>query len=932
MLGELELRVAGEPVPLGPPKQRTVLAALLVDAGHFVRTETIVDRVWGATPPAEARNALYAHIMRLRRILERAAGEGDQPRLDRATGGYLLRIDPDQVDWRRFCRLADRARDTASGDQQRAELLREALGLWQGPPLEGLSGGWVIGFRASCRQRYLDAVMAWAQVELRLANHDPVVATVRELAREHPLVEPLTAVLMRALHAAGRDAEALDAYANLRHHLADQLGTDPGPELQQLHQAILRQDLEAPGPERPAVATPTTRARSAAPAQLPGDVPSFVGRPTELAWLDGALADAERQPTAVVISTISGTAGVGKTTLALHWAHRVRDRFPDGQLYLDLRGFDPAGAVVSPGTALRGFLGALRVPPERIPSDLDAQTALYRSLLADRRMLIVLDNAADARQVRPLLPGTPGCLVLITSRDQLPGLIATEAARPITLDLLPPAQARELFARRVGPDRAAAEPGAVDQIVDRCACLPLALAIVAARAVTRPQVRLARLADELRTPAGGLDAFAGSDPVADIRSVFSWSYRALSAGAARLFRLLGLHPGTEVGTTAAASLAGIDAREASRLLSELAQAHLLAEPAPARFTCHDLLRTYAIELTRHHDPAADRHAAQHRLLDHYLHTARGADRLQNPDRTPIDFPPPLPGVAIDAFTDAEQARAWFAAEQPGLLAIVGQAAAAGFDAHAWQLVWAIGDFLDRCGLWQEWVEVQLVALDATRRLADQARQADTLCNLARAYARIGAHPEAEDCFLQALDAFGELGDRAGAADTHYSLGWLLGRQGRHAEALDHTERAFKLYQDTGRRAREAKALSTVGWYHALLGNPARAIEHCRQALPLLEELDDIGGQASTWDSLGYAHHHLGEHRRAAACFTRAVELYRADGTPLYEAEVLTHLGDTHAAAGDRDAARETWRQALTILDGLGHPDAEQVRDRLASRS
>jgi len=348
-------------------------------------------------------------------------------------------------------------------------------------------------------------------------------------------------------------------------------------------------------------------------------VASFVGRSGHLRALDALLQDQGAAPTAVVISAIAGMAGVGKTALAVHWAHRVAGRFPDGQLYVNLRGFDPGGAGLDPGQALHGFLEAFGVPPARIPEDLAAQSGLFRSLLAGKRMLVLLDNARSAEQVRPLLPGSPGCLAIVTSRDKLAGLVATEGARPLALDLLTAADARDLLARRLGADRVAAEPAAIACIIAACARLPLALTIAAARAATSPTFPLAAIAAELREAASALDPFDAGESATDVRTVFSWSYRALSAPAARMFRLLGLHPGPDVAVTAAASLAAVPPGQARALLAELTRAHLLAEHAPGRYAFHDLLRAYASELASAQECPADRASAVHRLLDHYLH-------------------------------------------------------------------------------------------------------------------------------------------------------------------------------------------------------------------------------------------------------------------------------------------------------------------------
>ena len=675
---------------------------------------------------------------------------------------------------------------------------------------------------------------------------------------------------------------------------------------------------------------PTGRAvADVPPRQLPADVNGFTGRTAQLADLDALLTHG-RPPSALVICAVTGTAGVGKTAIAVHWAHRVRGRFPDGQLYVNLRGFDPAGSPMNPAEAVRLFLDAFAVPPDRMPVSLDAQEALYRSLLADRRVLVVLDNARDAGQVRPLLPGAPGCLAVVTSRNQLTSLVAGGAHR-IQLEPLPTAEALDLMTRRLGAARVAGEPDAVDTIVASCVCLPLALTVVAARAAAHPRFPLQALAAELRRSRGaGLDAFDRGDPAADVRAVFSWSYHALSVHAAGLFRLLGLHPGPDLGAAAAASLAGIPIGQVRPLLAELAGVHLIEEHSPGRYGLHDLLRAYAAELAGAHDPAAERTAAVHRMLDHYLHTAYAADRLLNPQRDPITLSPPRPDVTPEAVTDRGQAMAWFTAEHRVLLAVVERAAGARFDSHGWQLPWTLADFFHLRGHYRDLATTQSAALRAARRLGDLPGQAHTHRSLASAYDGLGRYDDARAQLEQAIGLYGELGDHTGQAHTHLNLGSVLGRQGRHRDALEHAQRALDLYRAAQRRAWQARSLDAIGWLHAQLGDHERALTYCEQALTLHQEVGDRHGEAETWDSLGYAHHHLGRHQQAVACYQHAVDLYRDLGDRFNEAGTLSNLGDTHHAAGNPGSARVAWQGALAILDELGHTDACEVRAKLRS--
>jgi tetratricopeptide (TPR) repeat protein len=648
--------------------------------------------------------------------------------------------------------------------------------------------------------------------------------------------------------------------------------------------------------------------------QLPPTAPGFAGRAGPLAELDRLLAPG------TLVAAVSGTAGIGKTALALHWAHRVAAHFPDGQFYLNLRGFDPAGAPVAPAEAVRTLVEALGVPPHRIPAAVDAQAALYRGLLARRRVLVMLDNARDADQARPLLPGGPACRVLVTSRNQLAGLVTAEGARPVPLDLLTVAEARDLLAARIGADRLAAEPAAGDAIVAACSRLPLALAIVAARAALNPAFPLAALAEELGTAPGGLAAFEGSD----IRAVFSWSYRSLSTGAARLFRLLALHPGPTAGVSALASLAALPLAEARALAAELAHANLLAEPAPGRYTCHDLLRAYSAEQARAVDPEPERRAATRRLLDHYLHTAHAADLRLDPHRDPIPLPPAAPGVHQEPVTDHGAALAWFDTELSALLATVDEAT----DLHACRLARGMAHYLERRGHWHHWAALQERVLAAARRLGQEGEIAHAHRGLGRVTVHLGRTEEALAHLTRAMDGYRAAGDVAGQGRVCFDLSWVAVRQDRAADALAHSREAYRLFTAAGNRSGQGRALNNIGWCLTWVGRHEEAVDDCRRALDVLEEIDDRFGAADGWDSLGHAQHALGRYREATESYARSHTLWRALGHRYQEADLLARLGDTQAAAGDPGAAAESWHRALEILDQLDHPDAEQVKVRL----
>jgi tetratricopeptide (TPR) repeat protein len=631
----------------------------------------------------------------------------------------------------------------------------------------------------------------------------------------------------------------------------------------------------------------------------------------------------------VVISAISGTAGVGKTALAVHWAQRYAGRFPDGQLFVNLRGFGPAGAAVTPEAALRQFFDGLGVAAERIPADRDAQAALYRSLLAGKRMLIVVDNAREADQVRPLIPGGPGCLVLVTSRNQLTGLAAGHGARLLPLDVLTDAEAGELLGNRLGPARAEAEPAAVAELARLCARLPLALSVAAAHAAARPGLSLATLAAELRGARARLDRLGTADAATDVRTVFSWSYRQLSTRAGRLFRMLGVHPGPDIGGPAAASLAAVPAGQAGQALSELTGAHLIAEHVPGRYAFHDLLRAYAAEQARTIDDHAFRRAALHRVLDHYLHAGLAASRLLNPYRDQITLGQSQPQACPEEITTLDQAVDWFLAEWRVLLAAQALAADEGFSGHAWQLFWVVATFLQRNGYLTEMLAAGHTALSAALTAGDLAGQAVVHRHLGHAHTVLGDHAEADRHLKAAVSLHRRLGNEMAEARVHLALASLCNAQDRYREALHHGEQGLRLYRALGYRPGEAIALNEVGWALALDGRYPEALDHCAQAHAMRGELhEDTVGQANSLDSLGYIHSRLGHHAEAISCYRQALELLAGTQTVTLRAEMLAHLGDAHQAAGDAGAARRAWHQALAVLDGLHYPEADRIRARL----
>jgi tetratricopeptide (TPR) repeat protein len=669
------------------------------------------------------------------------------------------------------------------------------------------------------------------------------------------------------------------------------------------------------------------------PRQLPTAVPYFTGRTRELEVLDQMLTERGCRRGGVVISVIGGTAGVGKTALALHWAHRLACRFPDGQLYANLRGFDPSGRPADPAGVVRGFIAALQVHPERIPADLEGLAALFRSLLADRRMLVFLDNASGAAQVRPLLPASPECLVIVTSRQQLSALAACEGGQLLSLDVLTEAEASELLTVRLGSQRAKAEPGPVRELVRLCARLPLALSVAVARAAAQPQLSLAALAAELTEIQDRLDALDIGDPTANVRTVFSWSYRYLPDAAARMFRLLGLHPGPDITAAAAASLAGVPVLRARAALRDLARTSLIIESVPGRFGFHDLLRAYAAEQAAAHGSHVGQRRATRRMLDHYLHTAHRAHLVLYPGREAIVLPEPRELVIPEVFVGKAQALSWLEAEYQVLLKTIDLAVRAGFDDHAWQLPVVLCTYYSVCGHWHDGVATQRTALTAARRRGDLSGQASALRGLGTTQIMTGEHAQAQACLSQAQDLFRLLGDGVGLARTALSLGQSFEFQGRWRDSLDVILEALKLSEaapgDPGMQLIRASALNNAGWCYVHLGECVHARALSQQALDLCREIGYSPGEAGTWDTLGLVWQRLGGHAQAVACYQQAAALDREMGNRFDLARALAHLGDTHQEAGDLSAARTAWAEALAILEDLHHlPAALEVRAKL----
>jgi tetratricopeptide (TPR) repeat protein len=711
----------------------------------------------------------------------------------------------------------------------------------------------------------------------------------------------------------------LDRWRQAWRVLANGASAETGPAADSSSSEATPRERPGPAPRRPAL--------------LPADG-RFVGRRDQLRLLDSLLPNGSEDVAGMplTIATISGMAGVGKTALAVHWAHQVADQFPDGQLYVNLRGFTSSGMPLTPAAAVRGFLEELCPASERIPTDPAAQTARYRSLLAGRRMLLVLDNAHDAEQVRPLLPGSGGCLVLVTSRDRLTGLVAGHGARPVPVGLFTFAEADELMRDRLGPERVRSDRTGSTELAERCAYLPLATAIAAARAAVDPARSLTSLAAELADVPTRLDALDTGDPGTDLRSVFSWSYRALSPDAQRLFRFLGLFPASTTSLPVAASLIGLPVPDTRRLLAELTQVNLLAEHAPGRFALHDLLGAYATELAAAHDTATERHTAQLRVLDHFVHTAQHADHWLNPQRDRAPLAPPLAGVAATEFEDAGTAIDWLTAETPAGLALVEFASRHGFDAQAHQLASLLATFLDQRGRWDDEVSSQLHAVAAAQRIADRAAEARAHRTLAHAYGRLRRYDDAQAHARRSLDLAARAGDDTGRANAYLRIAYLYEDENRPADTIDAAQHALEFFRRAGSRSGQADTLNLIGWCHALLGRYDEALDRCAAARELHRELGDLRGEAAALDSLGYAHHQLGQYAQAVDHFRDALRHYESlGGYRPEEIDVLVHLGDSYRALGTEDRARKAWHRAAALIDQTdmpGHPHAERLRIEL----
>jgi DNA-binding SARP family transcriptional activator len=946
LLGPLAIRHDEAVITVTPGKQRVVLATLLLKANRMVAVDELAEALWGSEIPASARATMQNYVMRLRKSL----GEAGHGRIATQPGGYLIAVEPGELDVSRCEALlgAARAAMRDSSWAAAADQARAALALWRGEPLADVESE-VLALREVPRlaELRLQALETHIDAELHLGQHSEVIGELRQLTAADPLRERLHALLMLALYRDGRQGEALAAYQRARTVIVEELGTEPGPELRELHQRMLAADpaLAAPEPAWPAGA-----AVPSVPRELPGGTRHFTGRADELAALTGLLDQAGDEPPTVVISAIGGTAGVGKTALALQWAHQVADRFPDGQLYVNLRGYDP-GQPVSAADALAGFLRALGVAGPDIPAEQSERAARYRSLLAGKRMLVVLDNAGDVEQVRPLLPGNPGCVVVVTSRDALAGLVAREGATRLDLDLFPLGDAVSLLRALVGI-RVDADHGAAAALAGRCVRLPLALRVAAELAATRPEVSLAELSDELADHQRRLDVLeAGGDPRTAVRAVFSWSYRHLDADAARAFRLMGLHPATDCDPGAVAALTGTTARQAGRMLDVLARAHLAQLAAPGRYGMHDLLRAYAAEQAAAVDSPQARRLALTCLFDYYLAAAAAAmDALYPAEKHRRPQPPPPAGPVPPPATEA--AREWLDAERSCLVSVTAYAASGGWPSHAIALAGILYRYLENGGHLPDAQAVFGAALRAARETGDVPAQADALKNLGLVDTWQGYYQQAAANLASALELYRQIGDLVGQARTLSNLGIASWRHGQLQQAAGQLRQSVELCRETGDRFGESRSLTNLGLVQMRRGEVEQAVGHERESLAICRELGDRHGEAIALVNLSEvlcrqrsyaeAEEHLGDaqaifrelgdrrgqgyvllnlgrslggrgrFQQAAGVYRQALILFREIGDRTTEAEALNELGDALSAAGLPGQARGQHHEALAL--------------------
>ncbi|MCQ4080669.1 tetratricopeptide repeat protein [Streptomyces sp. RB6PN25] len=960
LLGPVRAWRGDEPLPAGSPQQRALLAALLLRGGRTATADELIDALWGEEPPDSALAALRTYAFRLRKILGAET-------LVSESGGYALRIAPGSLDSdsaERYAVEADKAR--AAGDFARArELLIAALELWDGEPLAGLPGPYADTQRTRLAEWRLSLLEARFALDLDLGGHGDAVSELTALSAEHPLRERLRVLLMLALYRGGRQAEALGVYADTRRLLADELGVDPCAELAEMHQRILEADPELAAPANTGAAAPAPA--PVRPAQLPAAVSDFTGRAAFVTELVEELADARSG--VMALSAVAGIGGVGKTTLAVHVAHAARDAFPDGQLYVDLQGQDARPA--EPESVLASFLRALGTPDSAIPDGLEDRAALYRSVLDGRRVLALLDNARDAAQVRPLLPGTPGSAALITSRVRMVGLAG---AHLVDLDVMSPEEALQLFTKIVGRERVLAERQAALDTVAACGFLPLAIRIAASRLATRRTWTVSFLARKLSDERRRLDELKAGDLA--VKATFELGYGQLAPEQARAFRLLSLPDGPDFSLDAAAAVLGMDPYEAESLLEALVDISLLESAAPARYRFHDLLRLYARECAARDETRESREAALSRLLDFYLASAVSLYELENPGDRALDHMARTTHAGLTFDTQAGGLE-WLFAEAACMLAAVQQTATNGRVAplrRAIDLLFASQNLMES-GIHVRQYELALLALiEAAAVRGEPLVEGRARVLLGRLLNWTRGRLEEADAEARRAHLLGLSVEDPLTCSYAPNLRGLIARdQSRYEEAVAYYQHALEAFREDGNHNGEAAVLGNLSRARIELGDVEVAVAAAEEGLALYHDLDITGFRRATcqyqlavaltaadrteealahlsealtefrgarqhlWEGLTLfrmadAHLTVGRHRQAAAHADQALVLLNDNASELRKAEVLIVLGHALTGIGQSDRAQACWHDALTIYAALDSPEADAVRSLLSDPS
>ncbi|MFF4622581.1 AfsR/SARP family transcriptional regulator [Nonomuraea jabiensis] len=930
VLGPVRAWRDGQELDLGTPLQRSILGMLLLREGHAVTPNEMIDAVWGEDAPPRALGALRTYVSRLRTVLEPDRPARSRPELLTSIGrGYALRLPDGSLDLVRFERGVQDSESARKGGRLReaAGGLREALSLFEGEPLAGTVGPYSEHQRDRLIERRISVVETLMDVDLELGNHAKVVSELIALTADHPLREKLRAQLMLAYYRCGRQGDALNVFTETREALIEELGIEPGPELAALHQRILAADPTLAAAEVPAEEPAEEPEQRQAPqlprpAQLPAAVNDFTGRKevaVRLRTLLSAQSSAQSSAEGVPVVAVSGIGGVGKTALAVHVAHLAEDLFPDGQLYADLRGYTDEATV--PESALGGFLRALGIPPDIVPDGLPERAALYRSILADRRILVLLDNARDAEQVSQLLPGSPGCAAIVTSRGKLADL---PSARLIDLDVMEPGEALSLFASVAGAERVSAEHGAAMDVVAACGFLPLAVRIVAARLAARPSWTVASLVPRLADEQRRLDELRVGNLA--VEATFALGYGQLAPVQARAFRLLSLSKGPDISTGAAAAVLAVSQFEAESVLESLVDASLLEAPAPGRYRFHDLLKLFARrQLDKTERPEAKAQAL-HRLLGFYLASAQSAHSLAyEGSMIPANIVTISEGLS---FISVDEAVAWLIAEGDSLFAAINQAAASAVAGEqllpAGDLLVAMEPLLEAGTHTREFAQSTRAVLSAAQRIGDQGSELRSRYVLGRVLFADNQLKAAEGHFRVVHELSTARGEKIVTGEVLNALAVVVGRQRRHVEALELFDAAMRFYRANDVPAGEALVLSYSARDHLGLGRPADAIAAAEKGLALFTEIGSGAGTARARYHLGIVLSRVGRLTEAVHHHAECLAFFRASKQRVWEQRVCSRLAETFIAAGRHPEAVRHAEQALVVSREIGHPYGEAL--------